>query len=147
MEKDSALCKYQQLICNKINVFGSLLLTKLYYSLFTSILPAASICKNVCVAQMHCKDEYKLFKPLITIYMNRTWRHWFSWGNRALSCKKLYKPNQNCYKFDGKQYWKMNKANIQWRISNPLFVFLRDSVKMLPVQNRMKTCMHSVTAR
>lgn len=75
MEKDTALHKYQQLICNKINVFGFLLLTKLYYSLFTSILPAASICKIVCVAQKHCKDEHKLFKTLITIYMNRTCRH------------------------------------------------------------------------
>lgn len=72
MEKDTALCKYQQLICNKINVFGFLLLTKLYYSLFTSILLAVSICKNVSVAQMHCKDEHKLFKSLIAIYMNRT---------------------------------------------------------------------------
>lgn len=69
MGKDTAFCKYQQLICNKTNVFGFLLLTKLYYSLFTSVLPAASVCKNVCIAQMHCKDEHKLLESLITVYM------------------------------------------------------------------------------
>lgn len=141
MEKDIALCKYQQLIYNKINVFGFLLLTKLYYSLFTSILPAASISKNVCTAQMHCKDEHKLFKSLIIIYMSRTRRHWSSRSctNQTKIVTSLIAGNTEKWT---KQY---SVENFKHQIFYLYFYGI--VLKCCLFRIHMKTCMHSVTAR